>query len=54
MTKNKYDYEVTDIDELEAFAKNAVVVTKKPVRSMVTRMLDAGVRVPGIKIIESK
>lgn len=50
MTKSKYDYEVTDIDALEAFAKNAVHTEKKPVRSMITRMLDAGVEVPGIEV----
>jgi hypothetical protein len=52
MTAHKYNYEVTDIDALEAFAKNAVVVRKSPVRGMITKMLDAGVTVPGVKIIE--
>lgn len=51
MSKFKYDYEVKDIDALEAFAKNSVMVIpaiKKPIRSQITAMLRAGVDVPGI------
>ena len=53
MSKNKYDYIVTDIDALEAFAKNAVVTTRKPVRLAITKMLDAGItNIHGVQLIE--
>lgn len=52
MAANKYDYEVTDLDALEEFAPNAIEVIKRPVRGMISKMLDAGVKIPGIKVIE--
>jgi len=53
MSKNKYDFEVTDIDALAAFAKNAVITVKKASRSAITKMLDAGiVNIPGVKLKE--
>ncbi len=57
MSKNKFTYEVTDIDELHKFAKNAVRVIpakKVAIRSQITNMLLAGVDVKGIRVTEAK
>ena len=52
MSKNKYNYEITDIDALAAYAKEAVIITKKPVRSKITALIDCGVKeIPGVKLL---
>ncbi len=50
MTKHKYDYDVTDIEALQAAFPKAVEVEKKPVRSVITQLLSCGVEVPGIAL----
>lgn len=51
MTKIKYDFIVTDIDVLQQFAPDAVIVEKKAVRGKITGILNAGVTVPGIRLL---
>lgn len=54
MSKTKYQWEELtdqDFDQLQSYAKNAVIVTRKVVRSAITHMLDAGCDVPGIRLI---
>lgn len=48
MTKHKHNYEITDIEALQAAFPKAVEVEKKPVRNVITKLLDCGVEVPGI------
>lgn len=54
---NKYNYEITNMEEFEKFseefAPKAIIVFKKPVRGIITKLLDAGVVIPGIKILHS-
>lgn len=57
MSKNAYEWEPLtekDLDELEAYAKNAVRRLRKPVRSAITNMLNAGCAVPGIRLVKKK
>lgn len=48
MTKNKYDYTITDIRALHAAFPKAVQVQMNPVRSVITKLLDCGVPLPGV------
>ena len=52
MSKHKWNYEVTDIEALEkAFPKAVVTETRKVIaRQVITKLLDCGVDVPGIKV----
>jgi len=50
MPANKYEYNVTDIDALEAAYPKAVHTEKKPVRSVITKLLDCGAVIPGIAL----
>jgi hypothetical protein len=52
MSKHKWNYEVTDIEALEkAFPKAVVTETRKGIaRQVITKLLDCGVDVPGIKV----
>lgn len=54
MKARKYSYKVTDIAALEAAYPRAVETEKKPVRSFITKLLDCGVPVPGIALIEDE
>lgn len=59
MGKNKFTWEPLtekDFDDLKAYASNAVteeriVIKRRVVRSLVTNMLLAGCKVPGIRLI---
>ena len=55
MSKKKYHYEVTDIDALAAFAPNAVFTeTRRRIAgTVVAGLLNAGVTVPGIKLVDA-
>jgi hypothetical protein len=58
MSRNLFNYEVTDINALQKFASNAVEVIpekKKPIRSQITNMLKAGIKLEqhGIRIIDN-
>lgn len=52
MSKHKHNYEVTDIEALEkAFPKAVITETRKGItRQVITKLLDCGVDVPGIKV----
>lgn len=53
MATHKYNYKVTDITALEAAHPKAVETEKKPVRSIITNLLDCGVTVAGIELVEA-
>jgi len=52
MSKHKWMYEVTDLEALEkAFPKAVITETRKVIaRQVITKLLDCGVDVPGIKL----
>lgn len=54
MASHKYNYNVTDIAALEAKYPRAVETEKTPVRSVITKLLDCGVEVPGIELIATE
>lgn len=55
MSKHKWNYEVTDIEALQAAYPKAVetITTMKVQRQVITKLLDCEVSVPGIKLLEA-
>lgn len=49
----KYNYEITDIDRLEAFAPNAVINVKKVLRGQISKLIDCKVDLSahGVKVL---